>query len=33
LKVREHSEDLSIDGWIIIKRVFKTWYRTWTGLI
>jgi len=34
LRERGHLEDLGIDGMIILKLVFKTWYgEAWTGLI
>jgi hypothetical protein len=34
LKERDHLEDASVDGWIILRWVFRKWYReAWTGLI
>ena len=33
LRGRDHFEDLSIDGRIILKGVFNKWYRVLTGLI
>ena len=31
---RDHLEDLSIDGWIILRWIFRKWVaEPWTGLI
>jgi len=34
LRERDHTENLGVDGWIILKGMFKKWYGdVWTGLI
>jgi hypothetical protein len=33
LRERDYMKDLGIDGWIILKRIFKMWDGAWTGLI
>jgi hypothetical protein len=34
LKERNHLEDLSVDGRIILKLIFKTWNEeAWTGFL
>jgi hypothetical protein len=34
LKEKDHLEDASVDGWIILRWIFMKWDReSWTGLI
>jgi hypothetical protein len=34
LQGRDHSEDLSVVGRVMLKRIFRSWgRRTWTGFI
>ena len=33
LRERGHSEDLGVDGRIILKMFFKNWNGAWTGLL
>jgi len=33
LRERDHFEDPNVDGWVILKWIFKKWDGAWIGLI
>jgi hypothetical protein len=32
LRERDHSEDPGVDGWIILRWIFRKWHIDWTDL-